>query len=246
MGRRERGVCLITGGGRGIGAATSRLVAEAGWSVVITWTNDEESAVAVAEEVAGLAVRAEVSDPAQVEEAFRAAAAAGPITAAVANAGIVAPTSRIADMDPERMRHMVEVNTLGAMFTIREALRHMETSRGGTGGSIVAVSSVASRLGSPGQYVDYAASKGAVDSFVIGAAKEAAGEGVRVNAVLPGIIDTTIHADSGNPDRPREVGPSLPMGRAGTADEVAEAIVWLLGDQASYVTGALLDVTGAR
>ncbi len=242
----ERGVCVITGGGRGIGAATARLAAEAGWTVLITWANDEASAAAVAAELGGQAVRAEVSDPAQVEAAFRAAAAAGPITAVVANAGIVAPTTRIVDMDPDRMRRMVEVNTLGAMFTIREALRHMEASRGGPGGSIVAVSSVAARLGSAGQYVDYAASKGAVDSFVIGAAKEAAGEGVRVNAVVPGIIDTEIHADSGNPNRPREVGPNLPMGRAGTAEEVAEAIVWLLGDQASYVTGALLDVTGAR
>ena len=191
-------------------------------------------------------MHAQVTDPDSVANLFEAAAELGPITAAVANAGVVAPTTRIVDMEVDRMRHMMEVNALGAMFTIREALRHLSTAQGGRGGSVVAVSSIASRLGSADQYVDYAASKGAVDSFVTGAAKEVAGEGVRVNAVLPGIIDTTIHADSGNPDRPVEVGPRLPMGRAGIAEEVAEAIVWLLGDRSSYVTGAHLEVAGAR
>lgn len=242
----DRGVCVITGGGRGIGAATARRAATAGWTVCLSYARDRDSAEAVAAEIGGQAVQAEVSEEASVVELFRRAAEAGPITAAVANAGIVAPRTTIVDMDGDRMRRMIEVNTLGAMFTIREALRHLSTARDGQGGSVVAVSSMASRLGSAGTYVDYAASKGAVDSFVTGAAKEVAGEGVRVNSVLPGIIDTEIHADSGSPNRPAEVGPQLPMGRAGTAEEVAAAIVWLLGDEAAYVSGAHLDVGGAR
>lgn len=237
---------MITGGGRGIGAATARLARREGWAVCLSWTRDEDAATRVADEVGGTAVQADVTDEGSVEQLFEAAAAMGSVTAVVANAGIVAPATRIVDMSVDRMRRMLEVNSLGTMVTIREALRRLSTDRGGAGGSVVAVGSVASTLGSAGTYVDYAASKGAVDSFVIGAAKEVADRGVRVNCVRPGIIDTGIHADSGQPDRAREVGPSLPLGRVGAPDEVAEAIVWLLGDSSSYVTGATLDVSGAR
>ncbi len=240
------GVCVVTGGGRGIGAATARAAAAAGWTVCLSYRADEAAARSVAEEVGGRAVRAEVADEAATDALFAAAAELGPITGVVANAGIVAPNSVLADMEVDRLRRMVDVNVLGALLTARAAVRAMSTDRGGRGGSLVFVSSAASRIGSPGTYVDYAASKGAVDTLTIGLAKEVAGEGVRVNAVRPGIIDTEIHGDAGNPDRPAQVGPSLPFGRVGRPEEVAAAILWLLGDEASYVSGSILDVAGAR
>ncbi|MEO7555221.1 MAG: SDR family oxidoreductase [Acidimicrobiales bacterium] len=240
------GVCVVTGGGRGIGAATARCAAAAGWTVCLSFRADYDAAEAVAGEIDGKAVRADVSDERDVAELFAAATALGPVTAVVANAGIVAPSARLAEMTVERMRRMLEVNTLGVLLTAREAVRLMSTRHGGGGGAIVNVSSRASQGGSPGEYVDYAASKGAVDTFTIGLAREVAGEGLRVNAVRPGIIDTDIHASGGQPDRAEQVAPQLPMKRAGRAEEVAAAIVWLLSSDASYVTGSILDVGGGR
>ncbi len=240
----DRGVCVITGGGRGIGAATARQAASAGWRVCLSWLSDREAAEAVAEEIGGVAARADVADGESVRALFSAAEELGPLTAAVANAGIVATQARLDEMDAERMRRILEVNVLGVMLTAREAVLRMSTRHGGSGGSIVTVSSAASRLGSPGEYVDYAASKGAVDSFTVGLAREVAAEGVRVNAVRPGVIETDIHASGGEPGRPARLAPSIPVGRAGRPDEVAAAIIWLLGDESPFTTGAILDVTG--
>ena len=240
------GVAVITGGGRGIGAATARRAAAAGWTVCLSWLADEAAATAVAKEVGGRAVRAEVSDEGDILALFEAADEMGPVTAAVANAGIVGPAIRVDEMSVDRIRRMLEVNVIGVMLTAREAVRRMSTLHGGRGGSIVTVSSLASRLGSPNLYVDYAASKGAVDSFTIGLAREVAAEGIRANVVRPGIIDTDIHASGGQPDRAHRLGPTAPIERAGTADEVAAAIMWLLSRDASYTTGAIIDVGGGR
>ena len=242
----SRGVCVITGGGRGIGAATARRAAAAGWTVCLSWLTDEFAATAVAKEVGGRAVRAEVSDERDVVALFAAADEMGPVTAAVANAGIVGPSIRVDEMSVDRIRRMLDVNVVGVMLTAREAVRRMSTLHGGAGGSIVTVSSLASKLGSPNLYVDYAASKGAVDSFTIGLAREVAAEGIRANVVRPGIIDTEIHGSGGQPDRAREIGPTTPMQRAGTAAEVAATIMWLLSAEASYTTGAIVDVGGGR
>lgn len=200
----------------------------------------------MAGEVGGRAVRADVAVEADVVALFAAAAEVGPITAAVANAGIVGPATRVDELSYHRVRRMVDVNVVGLILTAREAVRRMSTGHGGSGGSFVAVSSVAARLGSANEYVDYAASKGAVDSFTLGLAREVAGEGIRANVVRPGIIDTGIHASGGQPDRVARLAPDIPMGRGGTADEVAAAIVWLLSDEASFTTGAVLDVSGGR
>ena len=242
----SRGVCVITGGGRGIGAATARRAAAAGWRVCLSWHDDERSAQALAAEVDGRAVRADVADEADVLALFDIADELGPVGAVVANAGIVAPAARLAEMTIERLRRVLEVNVLGVMLTAREAVRRMSTRAGGGGGSIVTVSSIASRLGSPDEYVDYAASKGAVDSFTIGLAREVAGDGIRANVVRPGVIDTDIHRSGGQPDRATRLAPQIPMQRAGTADEVAAAIVWLLSADSSYTTGAVVDVGGGR
>lgn len=242
----DRGVCVITGGGRGIGAATARQAASAGWRVCLSWLSDREAAETVAEEIGGVAVHADAAEEEDVRALFTSAQEMGPVTAAVANAGIVAAQARLEEMEAGRMRRIVEVNVLGVMLTAREAVLHMSTRHGGSGGSIVTVSSAASRLGSPGEYVDYAASKGAVDSFTVGLAREVAAEGIRVNAVRPGIIETDIHASGGEPGRPARVAPTVPLGRPGRADEVAAAIIWLLGDESPYTTGAILDVTGGR
>jgi NAD(P)-dependent dehydrogenase (short-subunit alcohol dehydrogenase family) len=245
-------VLLVTGGSRGIGAATARAAAAAGWSVALTYRDDEAAAAAVAADVeaAGgraLAVRADVSVEDDVVAAFAAAAdRLGPVTGLVANAGIVGARARVDEMSAERVQRMLAVNVLGAVLCCREAVRRMSTRHGGAGGSIVLVSSVASRLGSPGEYVDYAASKGAVDTLGVGLAREVAGEDVRVNVVRPGIIETEIHASGGQPDRVARIGPTVPMGRAGRAEEVAAAVLWLLGEESGYCTGSLLDVTGGR
>lgn len=239
-------MCVITGGSRGIGAATARRAASAGWSVCFSWVEDRDSAGALEAELGARAVRADVASAADVESLFAEARELGAITAVVANAGIVGEKARVDEIAPDRLRRMLEVNALGVMLTGREAVRSMSPRHGGGGGAFVAVSSIASRLGSPGEYVDYAASKAAVDTFALGLAKEVASEGIRVNVVRPGIIDTEIHASGGQPDRATRLAPQIPMGRPGHADEVAAAIVWLLGDDASYTTGATIDVGGGR
>ncbi|WP_244522575.1 SDR family oxidoreductase [Geodermatophilus africanus] len=245
------GVVLVTGGSRGIGAATARAAAAAGWSVALTYRDDEAAAADVVTgiEAAGgtaRAVRADVSVEDDVLAAFAAAEGLGPVTGLVANAGIVGERARVDELTAERVQRMLAVNVLGTVLCCREAVRRMSTRHGGSGGSVVLLSSAASRLGSPGEYVDYAASKGAVDTLGVGLAREVADEGVRVNVVRPGIIETEIHASGGQPDRVARVGPTVPMGRAGLPEEVAAAVLWLLGNDAAYCTGSLLDVAGGR
>jgi NAD(P)-dependent dehydrogenase (short-subunit alcohol dehydrogenase family) len=244
-------VLLVTGGSRGIGAATVARAARAGWSVCLTYRGDAAAAQEVVAAVradggTAEAVRADVAVEADVVAAFAAVDAMGPLGGVVANAGVVGEKARVDEIGAERVTAMLAVNVVGAVVTCREAVRRLSTRHGGDGGSIVLVSSAASRLGSPGEYVDYAASKAAVDTLGLGLAKEVAGEGVRVNVVRPGVIDTELHASGGQPDRVARLAPSLPTGRAGTADEIAAAIVWLLGDEASYCTGSVLDVAGGR
>lgn len=245
-------VLLITGGSRGIGASTALAAAEAGYTVAVNYASNSLAADEVVRHIRArggnaIALQADVADEAQVLAMFeRVDAKLGRISALVNSAGVVDQACRVADMSLARLRRMLDTNVLGSMLCAREAVRRMSTRYGGEGGSIVNLSSVASTLGSPGQYVDYAASKGAIDSFTLGLAREVAAEGVRVNAVRPGIIDTEIHASGGQPDRAGRIGPQVPMQRAGRADEVAASILWLLSPQASYTTGALLDVAGGR
>lgn len=243
---------LITGASRGIGAAAALLAAERGWDVAVNYTRDGAAAEAVAAQVraAGrraLVIQADVADEAQVLAMFaRLDAEWGPLGGLVNNAGVVDVASRVDAMSAARIQRMFAVNVFGTMWCAREAVKRMSTRHGGRGGSIVNLSSVASKLGSPAQYVDYAAAKGAIDVFTLGLAREVATEGVRVNAIRPGIIDTDIHASGGQPERARQLAPQIPMQRPGRADEIATAILWLLSDEASYTTGAVLDVTGGR
>jgi NAD(P)-dependent dehydrogenase (short-subunit alcohol dehydrogenase family) len=243
---------LVTGGSRGIGAATALLGARAGWSVAVNYAANSLAADEVvrairAEGGTAMAVQADVADEAQVLAMFRKIdAKLGPLAGLVNNAGVVDVSARVDEMDVARWRRMFDINVMGTMLCAREAVRRMSTRHGGAGGAIVNVSSAASRLGSPGQYVDYAAAKGAVDAFTIGLAKEVAAEGVRVNAVRPGLIETDIHASGGLPNRVHDLQHLVPMQRGGRAEEVAHAILWLLSDQASYTTMALLDVSGGR
>lgn len=245
-------VLLVTGGGRGIGAATARLAAQAGWAVAVNYTANSLAADEVvrairAEGGQAMSVRADVADEAQVMAMFeRIDAKFGRLSGLVNNAGVVDVSARVDQMDMARWRRMFDINVLGSFLCAREAVRRMSTRHGGTGGAIVNVSSAAARLGAPGQYVDYAAAKAAIDAFTIGLAKEVGGEGIRVNAVRPGLIETDIHASGGLPNRVRDLQHQVPMGRGGRADEVAQAIVWLLSDAASYTTMALLDVSGGR
>ena len=245
------GVVVVTGGSRGIGAACANTFAAGGWSVCVSYRQDEDAARGVVDrclESGGeaMAVQADVAEEEDVVTLFQRAGELGPLTALVNNAGIVGPKRRVDELDAARIARMMEVNVVGTFLCAREAVRRMSTRHGGGGGSIVNLSSVAARLGSPGEYVDYAASKGAVDTMTIGLAREVAGEGIRVNAVRPGLIETEIHARAGQPDRVERLLPGVPMGRGGTAQEVAEAVLWLCSPAASYVTGSLLDIAGGR
>ena len=250
--RNEPTTVLVTGGSRGIGAAACALLAGQGHAVAVNYTRDAAAAEALVARLraAGgqaLAIQADVADAAQVAAMFeRIDRELPPLSGLVNNAGVVDQPARVDEMDAARLQRMFAINVFGSFFCAREAVRRLSTKHGGRGGAIVNLGSAAARLGSPGQYVDYAAAKGAIDTFTIGLAREVATEGVRVNAIRPGIIETGIHASGGLPDRVKQMAPLVPMQRAGSADEVAQAIVWLLSDAASYTTGAILDVSGGR
>ena len=243
---------LVTGGSRGIGAATAVLAAQQGYAVAVNYTANSLAADEVVRTIrasggTAFTVRADVAVEADVLAMFKKIdAKLGRLTALVNNAGVVDQVCRVDAMSLQRLERMFAVNVFGTFMCAREAVKRMSTRHGGEGGAIVNVSSAAARIGSPGQYVDYASAKAAVDTFTMGLAKEVATEGIRVNAVRPGIIDTDIHASGGLPDRARDLAPQVPMQRAGTAQEVAEAIVWLLGAHSSYTTGTVVDVTGGR
>jgi NAD(P)-dependent dehydrogenase (short-subunit alcohol dehydrogenase family) len=245
-------VLLVTGGSRGIGAAVALLAAKRSYAVAVNFNGNQAAADAVVTQIRdgggrAICVQADVSDEAAVLAMFaRVDAELGRLTALVNNAGVVDMPSRLDAMSVARLRRMFDINVLGSFICAREAVLRMSTRHGGQGGCIVNLSSAAARIGSPGQYVDYASAKGAIDTFTMGLAKEVATEGVRVNAVRPGIIDTEIHASGGIPDRVAQMSPLVPMQRAGSAHEVAEAVVWLLSDASSYTTGSVVDVTGGR
>ena len=245
-------ILLVTGGSRGIGAATARLAASRGYAVCVNYRRNREAADAVVADIAGaggsaIAVQADVALEPDVVRLFETVdSKLGRLTSLVNNAGILEQQTRVEDMTAGRLERIFATNVTGSFLCAREAVRRMSTKHGGQGGAIVNVSSGASRLGSPGEYVDYAASKGAIDTLTIGLSQEVATEGVRVNAVRPGFIETDIHADGGEPNRVERVKQFVPMRRGGSADEVAHAIVWLLSDEASYSTGAFIDVTGGK
>lgn len=252
QGRNVKEVLLVTGGSRGIGAATALLAARKGYAVAVNYASnaaaaDEVVAAIRADGGTAIAVQADVADEAQVLAMFaQVDSQLGRLTALVNNAGVVDRAARVDEFSVARLKRMFDINVIGSFVCAREAVRRMSTRHGGGGGAIVNVSSAAARLGAPGQYVDYAAAKGAIDAFTIGLAKEVAGEGIRVNAVRPGLIETEIHASGGIPDRVAQLAHQVPMQRGGTAEEVADAIVWLLSPGASYTTMSLLEVSGGR
>ncbi len=240
-------VMLVTGGGRGIGAATARLAAERGYRVAVNYVRDRKSAEALAREISGIALPGDVAQEADVVRLFQELdRQLGRVSVLVNNAGVVDLVARVDEMNAERLQRMFAVNVFGSFYCAREAIRRMSRRHGGPGGAIVNLSSVAARIGSPGMYVDYAAAKGAIDTFTLGLAKEVGGEGIRVNAIRPGVILTEIHASGGEPGRAERIGASAPLARAGGAEEIARAVLWLASDEASYVTGAILDVSGGR
>ena len=244
-------VLVVTGGSRGIGRAVVLLAAERGYSICFSYASNRAAAdeVVAAVHAKGsevMAVKADVAVETDVVALFKAADRLGPIEALVNNAGVVDHAAHVEDMTAERLSRMFTVNVLGSFLCAREAVRRMSARHGGQGGAIVNVSSAAARIGSPGEYVDYAASKAAIDTFTLGLAREVAGEGIRVNAVSPGLIDTEIHASSGEPGRAERLRSTIPLQRVGRAEEIAAPILWLLSDEASYTTGANLTVSGGR
>jgi len=244
-------VVIITGGSRGIGRASALAAAGRGHRIVVGYAANEAAANDVVAAIEGsngkaMAVKCDVALESDILALFKAADRFGTLGALVNNAGIVGTTSRVDEMSAERIQRMMAVNVTGSILCAREAVKRMSTRHGGKGGVIVNLSSVAAKLGSPNTYVDYAASKGAIDSFTLGLGYEVAGEGIRVAAIRPGLIDTEIHASGGDADRAHRLAPNVPMKRVGTADEIANAILWLMSDDASYVTSAILDVSGGR
>ena len=244
-------VVVITGGSRGIGRATALAAATRGFRVVVGYASNKTAADEVVGRIEArngkaIAVKCDVGSEADILELFKAADAFGTIGALVNNAGIVGHSLRVDAMSAERIQRMMAVNVTGSILCAREAVKRMSTKHGGKGGVIVNLSSVAAKLGAPNTYVDYAASKGAIDSFTIGLGYEVAGEGIRVAAIRPGLIDTEIHGSGGEPDRAHRLAHVVPMKRVGTSEEIANAIVWLMSDEASYVTSAILDVSGGR
>lgn len=248
----SRPIALITGGSRGIGAATALLLSQQGWDVVVSYRSEADAADSVVKQCrqAGgrsLAVRADIADPNQITKLFETVdAELGVIRALINNAGVVDVAQRVEDISAERLQRMFAINVTGTFLCAGQAVRRMSTRYGGSGGVIINVGSAASRLGSPGEYVDYAASKAAIDTLTIGLSKEVATEGIRVNCVRPGIIETDIHASGGQPNRATEKAPLIPVQRPGQVHEVASAIAWMCSEGASYTTGALLDVSGGR
>jgi NAD(P)-dependent dehydrogenase (short-subunit alcohol dehydrogenase family) len=244
-------VVIVTGGSRGIGRATALACAARGFKVVVGYASNDAAAREVVDAIEAsngkaIAVKCDVGHEADIVALFEAADKFGTLGALVNNAGIVGPTSRVDEMSAERIQRMMAVNVTGSILCAREAVKRMSTRHGGQGGVIVNLSSVAAKLGSPNTYVDYAASKGAIDSFTVGLGHEVAGEGIRVAAIRPGLIDTEIHASGGDPDRAHRLSGNVPMQRVGRAEEIANAVVWLLSDEASYVTSAIFDVSGGR
>ena len=249
---RPDAVAIITGSSRGIGAATARLLGQSGYQVCVNYRSNESAAMNVVadledSDVKAIAVRGDVSDESDVVQLFKTVdQELGQLTALVNNAGIVLPQTRVENMDASRINRMLSTNVTGYFLCCREAIRRMSNKHGGHGGSIVNVSSAAARIGSAGEYVDYAASKGAIDTLTRGLALEVADEGIRVNCVRPGFIHTEMHADGGEPNRVDRLAETIPLKRGGTPEEVANAIRWLLSEEASYATGSFIDVAGGR
>jgi len=246
------GTLLVTGGGRGIGAAIARLAALHGYAVAVNFVADEEAASGVVREIAqnngrATAIRADVSREQDVMQLFESAHRdLGQVVALVNNAGITGGFSRLEDIDAGTFERVLAVNVTGALLCAREAVRRMSKRRGGAGGAIVNISSRAAQLGSAGEWIHYAMTKGAIDTLTIGLAREVANDGIRVNAVAPGLVETDIHATAGDPDRPQRMAPGIPLGRGAKPEEIAEAVLWLLSPAAGYVTGAILAVSGGR